>query len=145
MLKITRWWTVPRDSAERIKSAKKLFYRKSLDLDLYTQQCLVQNMYMMLKILVGPKMGRYVPKSLYVCSYFLNFNILCRPAGRNFKIGWPVKCLFPPKVGVAHYTFLPYIRQKLGWPGPPRPPLYLRAWCYTLKIQILYNWGLFLE
>ena len=54
--------------------------------------------------------------------YFLkisNTYIHTRPVGSFLKLGWPIKCLFPPKVGVAHFTF--WLRSAKSWGGPGHP------------------------
>ena len=57
-----------------------------------------------------------------------------RPVGRNFKLGWPIKCLFPPKVGVAHYTFC--LRSAKSWGGPGHPSTYGPAYTFVLNSKI---------
>ena len=42
-----------------------------------------------------------------------------RPVGRILKLGWPIKCLFPPKVGVARCTF--WLKSAKSWGGPGHP------------------------
>ena len=61
----------------------------------------------------------------------------CRPVGRNFKLGWPFKCLFPPKVGVAHYTFYHISAKSWGGPGHPGHPGHPSTYGPVVLVEIL--------
>ena len=55
----------------------------------------------------------------YIGGYQASKSSPSRPVGRVLKLGWPIKCLFPPKVGVAHCTF--YLKSAKSWGGSGHP------------------------
>ena len=66
-------------------------------------------------------------RTLYIHSLIHSFSfithccyLLTMPVGRDFlRLGWPIKSLFPPKFGVAHYNIYLKSTKSLGAPGHP--------------------------